>query len=191
MTNQGSRKMRSLKKLGISAVIVLAFNASAAATSSAAEFTYAGSSNLSGHALNTQEFTFSGGTVKCKTASSSGIFAQFASEEMHLTVEYRECQAFFGAFTLAAEVSWATYGFTANGSVDIQSQIGFNIPALGCKLTISSPQTVGTVVYDSGLVETNNLSGINYTSSGGFCGSSGTTGTFKGNDEVGPINFDP
>lgn len=187
--------MRSFRHLRMAVVLVFAISAVVSAQASAAPtFTYSATGELTGHALNTQEFTVSAGTIKCLSASSSGKIESTNFAEQHLTVAYSSCSAF--GFT--PEVSGGTYLFKANGEVQFASALKFNVPAIGCSITFTT-QTAKAVAYDNNsgkLIQTSNLSGLKYTSSGGFCGASGENGTFKGNNEIervggGTVAFDP
>lgn len=194
--------MRSLKTFAALAVAVCAFSALGVASASAAQFTASATGELVGRALNTQEFTTNGGVIKCTKAHTTGKINATASLEQHVTVEYSECT---GPLGVKAEVSPATYLFTSNGTVHIKNTITVKMPGLGCSVTVGE-QTVEEVTFDNvknakgehtgKMIETSNVSGITYTSSGGLCGASGINGTYKGDSEVervggGTVTFDP
>ncbi|HKH64783.1 MAG TPA: hypothetical protein VKA35_04905 [Solirubrobacterales bacterium] len=181
--------MRNLKKLGTFVVALLALSAIGVASASAATFTASATGKLEGHALNTQVFTTNGGTVKCTAAKTTGNILFTATTEQHVTVEYSGCTAFGG---FKATVSPATYIFTASGVVHIENIITIDVPGLLCKVTVGG-QSVNSVIYDNNsfhtkIIETSTISNIAYSSSGGFCGTSGTNGTYTGNNEIERLN---
>ena len=177
--------MRNMKKLGALIAAVSALGAIGAASASAAQFTASATGKLEGHALNTQTFTTNGGTVKCTAAKTTGNILSTATAEQEVTVEYSNCTAFGG---FKATVSPATYTFTASGEAHIENIITIDVPGALCKVTVGG-QSVNSVIYDNNsfhtkIIETSAISNIAYSSTGGFCGSSGTNGTYTGNNEI-------
>lgn len=190
--------MRSLGKFGALAIAVLAISAIGAASASAAKFTYNPlTGTLAGHAKTTQVFTVNGGKIECKGAEVSGTIVELSPEKQDYTVTYRECKA-FGASTV--DVSQVTYLFTADGQVHLQSTLKVTPTVFGasaCTLEIK-PQTMKSVDYAGGspMVVTSTITAIEYTSTGGICGSSGTNGAYAGSFEIervggGTISVDP
>jgi len=192
--------MYAMKKLG-AIVAVLALSAIGAANASAAQFTASATGSITGKALETQEFTINAGTVRCSTADISGTLASVAFDEVHAHVTYKNCTAFSG-FVPVHNIT-ATYPFTADGKIRIIHSITITVTApfgATCHITFPS-QTVGTVdrannAGGTGVVMTPTVSGISYTTSGGFCGAGGSNGTYKGKTEItrvggGFIKFDP
>jgi hypothetical protein len=178
--------MRPFKKLGVLAVVVFALSAIGAANASAAQFTYTGPFSFSGEAGSSQVFTFNSGQLKCNVAESQGTAPYFFSDELHLTVTYKQCTY----LNSPAHVSQATYKFTANGEVHMG---GITILSTfgGCHFTIPA-QTRKSVSYSGSLKLTTNLTGIVYTSTGGLCGSSGISGTYSGENKInGVVSHDP
>lgn len=177
---------RFIKTLGLTFVAAFAFSAVAVAGASAAEFTASAVGALNGKALETQVFTTTGGTVKCKTATTTGEILTTESEEQHVTVNYDDCTAFGIA---DVHISPATYLFTANGQVHIENTINIDVtvPLLpDCRVTVG-PQTVESVTYannGNNLIVTPNVKDIVYTTNGGLCGPSGNNGTYTGQNEV-------
>lgn len=185
--------MRSFKMFG-ALVAVLALSAFGVANASAATFTASETGTLTGEATSTQVFTTdSGGKVECKKAATSGTIKAKETTEQHVTVNYSECTA----FGVPAEVTTATYNFTANGEVHILNNVIIHV--LGffpCTITVP-PQTVKTAGYSgSGTITTTaNVTKISYSSTGGLCGSSGTAATYTGSNKTsrvggGSISFD-
>jgi hypothetical protein len=191
--------MRSLKKLRMLTIVVFALSAVGAANASAAQFTYSATGTITGNALETQSFTFNGGSVQCKQALSSGTINSTASSQQELTVTYSSCIA-FGFATV--DIPPATYLFTASGSVHLQNTITITPTFSGsslCTLTIG-PQTMGTIDFAnsgaSNIKVSPTVSGIVYTSTKGVCGEPGSNGTYTGASELsrvggGSIRYHP
>lgn len=178
---------RFIRTLGLTFVAAFAFSAMAVASASAAEFTASETGDLAGKALENQVFTTNGGTVTCKTATTTGEIKATADSEQHVTVNYSNCTAFGIA---DVHISPATYTFTSSGQVHIGNTITIEvtIPLLpDCTVTVA-PQTVGTVDFSNNgnnVVVTPTVTGISYTTSGNIlCGSSGNNGTYGGKNEV-------
>ena len=169
-----------VKVLGILGTIAFAFSLVAAASASAAIFQVNETGTLKGHALNAQVFTFSGGTAKCTTATTSGSVTGYSAEELKVSVAYSGCTA----FGQAASVSTAEYDLHANGTVDVLNTITISIT--GCTVKVGPQSGLKSVSYENStkLIEKGSVSSIVYTSSGGACGSSGSSGTFSGNSEL-------
>jgi hypothetical protein len=190
--------MRCFKKLSVVGLAVLALSALGASSASAAKFTYNPSSGtLAGHAKTTQVFTVNGGKIECNGAEVTGTIVELSPEKQDYTVTYRECKA-FGTSTV--DVSQVTYLFTAIGQVHLQSTLKVTPTVFGasaCTLEIK-PQTMKSADYAGGspMVVTSTITALEYTSTGGICGSSGTNGTYSGSLEIervggGTISVDP
>jgi hypothetical protein len=173
---------RKVRILGILGTIAFAFSLVAAANASAAHFQTNETGTVKGKALNTQTFTFSGGTAKCTTATTSGSVSEDGPAELKVSVAYSGCTA----FGKEATVSTAELDLHASGTVDVLNTI--TVTVSGCTVKIGSQSGLKSVSYEdqeSGkLIEKESLSNISYTSSGGICGSSGSTGSFSGNSEL-------
>jgi hypothetical protein len=186
----------SVRKLwALVALLIAVTGALGAASAAAAEFTHSELGPITGVGITTQVFETGAAAVKCAKAEASGVAGSFASADEHFTLGYSACKAFGGLVN--AEVSATTYTVTANGIVHIKKRTSIRIPGAGCEITIPE-QSVGSVSFDNGtgLTDTYSLTGITYTSSGGLCGSSGTSGTYTGSIETkmaggGSISFDP
>jgi len=198
-----------MKKLGV-LVAVFALCAIGAANASAANFTASAVGSLTGKALENQVFTTNGGTVTCTKAATSGEIKETTATKQHVTVNYSGCTA-FGFATV--HISAATYNFTSNGEVHIESPVTITVTAgiFGeCTVTVGK-QTVSKVDFKTEMVVTEGppkvehpistvvtptVEKIKYTSTGGVCGSSGENGTYKGANTVervggGFVSFDP
>ncbi len=176
--------MRNLKKFGVLLAAVFAFSAIAASTASA-EFTASQTGSFESAAEATQVFTTNGGKVECTEAKGEGAIEATTQVDIHATVHYGTCKA-FGIVTV--HISTATYTFTTDGIVHIMSPITITVTKTlftgHCTITVPA-QTVGTVDYTNinGNTEVTlnpTVTGIEYTSTGGVCGSSGTNGTYTG-----------
>lgn len=175
--------MRTLKQFSVLAAAVFALSGIGAANALGAQFTASETGEAKGHAVSSQVFTTNGGTVKCTTAEKTIKISISISFEWSATANYGGCTAFG---LVGAEVSPATFLLTANGEVHVKSTITVKVPLAGCSVTVE-PQTLKGVSYDneSGtLKETDSIKGITYTSSGGLCGSSGSNGTYTGNNQL-------
>ncbi|HKO37476.1 MAG TPA: hypothetical protein VJU14_03820 [Solirubrobacterales bacterium] len=175
--------MRTLKQLGVLAVVVFALSATGTANASVDTFTASATGNVFGKALETQTFTVNGGQITCATAETFGPIEKTASTEQHLTVAYRGCTA----FSLAnVDISPATYLITASGQVHLLNTVTINVTSASCSISMG-PQTVGSFSFSNNagkLKLTPNVTGITYTSTGGTCGASGSNGTFTGKSEL-------
>lgn len=200
--------MRSLRKLGVLAILALALSAFGAANASAdSEFTFSATGSLEGKALTAQVFHTAGGTVECTSAKTTGTIEKVTFTEQKMAVQYSGCTAF--GFT-NVKINPAEYLFTTHtveaqliNSVHVLNTITIDVPAAVCRVTVQ-PQTVGTVSFETikatgtttNIKQKSNVTGIKYTSSGGFCGASGENGAYTGENEVfrvggGSVAFDP
>lgn len=186
--------MRYIKILvALSAIFALtAVGASAASAASFEASKVPG--NLKGKATTTQVFTVNGGKVECTTATTTGKVVESPAAAQKVTVNYSGCKAF--GF-VSVTISPAEYNLHAAGTVDILNTITINV-AGSCTVTVGPQSGLKTVSYEnkSGkILEKSAVTGIKYTSSGGFCGTSGTNGTYTGNNEVeeegGTLKFVP
>jgi hypothetical protein len=178
---------RFMKVLGVTGFAVFALCAVAVASSSAAQFTSTKEGPITGKATNTQVFTAGNGTVECTTAATTGT-AKAAAETQAVTVNYGGCEAFG---LVGVTISPAHYTLHAGGTVDITEAINIEVEGVfGCNITVSKKEGLGSVSYatvGTGIEEKSNVSGIVYTISNhalGLCGSSGSNGTYKGNNLV-------
>lgn len=174
---------RKVEVLGILATIAFAFSMLAAASASAARFQSDETGTLNGHALNTQTFTFTGGTAKCTTATTSGSVSGYEEEALKVKVAYSGCTA----FGKEATVSAAEFELHASGTVDLINTV--TISVAGCSVKVGSQSGLKSVSYENQtstgkLVAKSSLSSIVYTTSGEGCGIGGSNGSFSGNSEL-------
>jgi hypothetical protein len=168
---------------------VLALSAIGAATASA-EFTSTGEGSITGTQEGTHTFK-AGSTVTCKKVDATGNVVKLASASQEVTVHYSECTV--DGFNNTAHVSDATYEFTTaidEFDVHLLNTVTITPTVFGssaCTITVT-PQTLNTVDYTNvaggGVTVNSTVSGISYHSTGGLCGSSGTTGTYTGSVNV-------
>jgi hypothetical protein len=183
--------MRSFKMFG-ALVAVLAFSALGVASASAAEFTAEATGKIDGKALATQVFSIHAGEQKvtCGKIDVSGEVVSLKTTQQEATVTYTECVSHTPFGTVATDITPATYLFTANGEVHIQNTITIKVtvPFANCHITVPPTKTaLKTVDYaNSGnnIKLTPTVTGIVYTTTGGFCGASGSDGTYSGASEV-------
>jgi hypothetical protein len=179
---------RFMKVLGVTGFAVFALCAVAVASSSAAQFTSTAAGTLTGKSTSTKQvFTAGSGTVECTTASTSGT-TSLAAETQAVIVKYSGCEAFG---LLGVTISPAHYTLHAGGTVDITEAVSIEVEGVfGCNITVSTKSGLSSVSYanvGAGIEESSNVSGIVYTISNhslGLCGSSGSNGTYKGNNLV-------
>jgi hypothetical protein len=183
--------MSPLKKFSVLTASALALCAIGVASASASEFTAEAAGKLDGKALATQVFSIHNGEQKvtCSKITVTGEVIALKTTEQHVTIDYSECVAHTSVGTVTAHITPATYLFTANSTVHIKNTITVQVtvPFANCHITISSPQTLGVVAYsnNSGKIKiTPSVTGINYTTTGGFCGGNGSDGTYTGASEV-------
>ncbi|HKO38404.1 MAG TPA: hypothetical protein VJU14_08555 [Solirubrobacterales bacterium] len=191
--------MRSLKKVGTLIVVVFALGA---ANASAAEFTASATGELSAKALSIQAWTFTGHSsipnkqYKCTTTTAQGKIEKTALTSLHMTMFYNLCTIF--GFVTPGSTGF-TFVFHANGTVDITNKIAIPASGAACSIVIEPQSALGSVTWDNNsgkLVQTINLSGVTYTSTGFLCGPSGTNGSYTGTNEIsrvggGSLSFDP
>lgn len=175
--------MNRLKKLGGLSVVICVLGAICVANASAAEFTATKTGALTGSNTGNQTWTLNAGLVKCAEASVAGNISSKSFTDLHITVTYGKCTAFNLPI---AHVSPGTYSMTANGEHHLIETLTITVTKTlftpECTITIS-PQTNKSVAfqnYGSDLIATSSLTGIVYTSTGGPCGFSGSSGTFEG-----------
>jgi len=176
--------MNTLKKtgwLGLAICAVLALSGSAA---SAATFTASQTGELAGWDGGEHIITTNAGSISCITSDPSGPLNSLASAELHVTVKYSNCNAF--GFT-NVHLSPATFVFTANGAVHLTNTFTVTVTKAlfnaECTMTFK-PQSFSFAFYsNNGSSELKVVIGglfLEYTSSGGVCGSSGTA-SYEGN----------
>jgi hypothetical protein len=182
-----------LKVLGLAALAVLAVSAVSASGAQASQFTSSvASTTLSGTQETTNIFTTGAGAVECEEATFSGTEAGTADGGLGFTSQTATVHPTYGsctAFGFPAEVNTAScqYELSAGGSTNIincATPIKITIPIGGCNVTVGNQSGLTSVSYanEAGgdILVTANVKGITFTSSGGLCGSSGTTGTYTG-----------
>ncbi|HEX6152130.1 MAG TPA: hypothetical protein VFZ19_01285 [Solirubrobacterales bacterium] len=172
---------RFIKMLAVTCVAALALTAMAAAGASAATFTASATGTLTAAQTTTHQFTTGSGTVSCKKAHTEGTITSTAAASQHVTVKYSECTA----YGFPATVSSATYELYAGGTVDVENTITVSVPFLGCKLTVSPQNGLGSASYTnkSGKIEQHTaVTGI-VSKGEGSCGG-GTNGAYHGSSLV-------
>jgi hypothetical protein len=193
-TRTGGNVMRTFKRLGILAVAVLALGVVGVASASAAgglpaSFSESSYGEASGKALEPQVFKFNGGSLTCSAAATDApLVYDDINTRLRVRVYYSGCKAFS---IVNVEVSPVSYIYNVDGQLEIAQP--FTVKVLGgilgtCTVTVPGSQTLGTLSFAT--VNTNNLkvapniSGIDYTTSGGLCGSSGSNGAYTGASEL-------
>jgi hypothetical protein len=179
--------MRSLKKLGVLVIAVLALGAFGAANASA-EFTASALGEIHGNALETQVFETVAGTIECAGATTTGSITALASTEQHVTVHYSNCKA-FGLVNV--HISTATYLFTTHeGTVHVVEPITITVTktlfTAHCTVTVGK-QTLSKVDFinnGNNVIVQPTIGGIHSVGSGGVCGGTNSTGTYTGKSEV-------
>jgi hypothetical protein len=175
------------RKLGIVIVAVLMLSCVAVqASASAHEFVFSKAGEHRDKNLKEVEWVFAAGDLSCEKESSHGT-ASSGKLEAFEEIETFEACIFLGE---DAELSKPKVRFRATGEVSIESLLEVKVPGLGCDIKIEPAHnsTLKTVNYknlEGGKLEVkSSVTGITYTSSGGACGSSGTTGEYKGASEL-------
>jgi hypothetical protein len=133
----------------------------------------------------TQKITVNGGTVECGEAAVAGTGTLTKFTTLVLWFKYTKCT--FGGEP--AKVSVGEYEFNANGAVAVLYMIVITSEIEGCTIKIAPTgnkdlETVSYTTKGAKLVETSELKGITYTTSGGLCGTSGKNGTYSGSAEI-------
>jgi hypothetical protein len=176
--------VRRIKILTIAVLGVCVLGVAGVAGASAQQFHASKTGTLTGKATNTQVFNTGSGAVECTKAFSSGTVTAVLALTQLVTVQYTGCTAFGFINT---EITPAQYIFNAdNGEVKIENTITITPAGAGCKVTVG-PQSLKTVKFKnsgSKLIEESAVKGIVSTSTGGLCGSSGSSGTYTGNNEI-------
>jgi hypothetical protein len=144
---------------------------------------------LGGSQQETQTLSAGGDALKCSGVSYKGEAASLGGS-LTVTPTYSGC-TFFGVKTTPS-MGGCTYTFNAGGSLSIggancaAEPIKFYSTVFGLKCTVTvGPQTVSSVAYEnvgSGIVASENISGLQYTATGPLCYPSGTqsSGTLTG-----------
>jgi hypothetical protein len=177
-----------LKRIALISVAFVLLSAADAAGASASVFTVSSTGTFTGTQVTPSVFTFNSVTVECGTTDSEGETVATETNELPFFVRFATCKAFG---SIAAQVSRATVSLTANQTLDLLEGFTITIPALGCHLTVPAQGPLSSVSLVNWPETESNLSGITFTSSGGICGASGTSGTLTGTNEIpGPIAWD-
>ncbi len=175
--------MRQIKVIALAVMGACILSMAMAAGASAQKFHASKTGNLKGFALNTQVFNTGSGNVECTAAASSGTVTTLETLTQAINVKYSGCKAFGFINT---DISEAHYVFSADGSVAVTNTITITPLGAGCTVTVG-PQTLKEVKFKnsgSKITEETNVKNIVSTSSGGLCGSSSTTGTYTGNNDI-------
>jgi hypothetical protein len=194
--------MQSFKKCGVLVVVVVALSALGAGNASAAEFTASATGSLTGENLEPRVFTVNGGTISCSKALLTGEIKLTSATEQYVTLHYSECKAFG---LVGVHVSTAEFLATADGTLHMLDPFVVTVTKtlFTAECTITFPEqtletfdfvstythtekteTKPTTTLNHGIKSTPTVTGMEYTSSGGVCGSSGTNGTLAGAMEI-------
>ena len=175
-------------RLAVALTVATALVTSVAATASASEqayFKYSATGNLVGIQTSSQVFeTSKGKTVTCTTATTKGTIEDLEATAFVLTVEYSGCSAF--GF-VSATVSKAEYEIHADGEVDVLNKIKISVPLGKCEVEVEPQDGLGTLSYEnkSGKIEEKTaVTGIESTSTGSLCGTSGSEGKYTGDNLI-------
>ncbi|HEY2717109.1 MAG TPA: hypothetical protein VGI73_12890 [Solirubrobacterales bacterium] len=200
---------RRLKLLG-TAIAVAAFSVVLVAQASAAEFKFASAPTwLEGIQVTKHELAVSGGVVKCSTVefkSTAAISSTSAfSVEVHPT--YVSCRlagtvvsvvTTSCSYVLSVNVGGVPLGGLAEIKCSGATSMEIKVPGV-CSISVPSQSHSSSTVspnsyavsYTSmtGAVEEvlvqNQVTGLNYGTSGGVCGAGGSNGTYSGTTLVG------
>lgn len=178
-----ARSRRLLPAIAVVAVMLPA--ATVARAEEGLEFVASKTGSVSSAALSTQTFTLSAGTIECSTATGSAEASERYLTSLTLKVSYGECAAFGSSFVTISE---AEVLLSSADEASLLNTMVVNVESLLGNCTVEfGPQSLAapTYVNASGHIEYE-LAGedLEYTSSGGVCGSSGTNATLKGSDEL-------
>jgi hypothetical protein len=174
--------MGGMRRLAAMLAVLSAISGAGAAGASASVFTASGAGTIAGSSVTAPVFGFPSGTVECGATTSAATLLAFEMSVLSLQTSFTKCKASFGIPNLAAEISKVEVGLTANQTADLGS-FSIKVPVLGCTLTVAPQGPLNSVSLSGGLHATYSLTGLSYTSSGGLCGSSGTSGTYSGSSE--------
>ena len=125
--------------------------------------------------------------VECKVEVSTGQVTSTKTTSLTEQVTYTECVA-LGTFV--AEISVPKLELQSESPVSWLNTMTIKVPALGCSITIASKgnHELKGATYKNlagGKLEmVVAVKGITYTSSGGLCGSSGTSGEYTDKAQV-------
>jgi hypothetical protein len=183
--------MLRVRTIGLALVAVFAMSAIAASAASAHEFIGSPVGGaIVGKATTNQVFKVNAGETVCTEAAASGTVAAEKAEKQVVKVVYSGCKA----FGQPVKITEAEYEFNANGSTAvINKTITITVEGLGFGCTVkvapTSNNKLETITYkNSGttkLITEANVKTITYTTSGGFCSTGGSNGTYTGNVETG------
>lgn len=150
---------------------------------------------LLGSPKETTAFTFNAGKVQCSGAKFEGteeglvsLGLGFEAETATVHPTYSSCTAFgFPAEVSTGVCEYRLYPAKTVDIINCETPIKVNVSSLGCNITIGNQTGLSSISYanegsgsTADITMTPSVTGITYTSSGGFCGSSGTNGTYVG-----------
>jgi hypothetical protein len=132
-----------------------------------------------------QVFTTSAGKVQCESLSGNGTETTTKTLSLSWVVTYGGCQAFGSKVTITATEDL----FDANEAVGVLSKVVITSATGKCSVLVTpggANATLKTIKYTNiagGKIElSSSITGINYTPSGGICGTAklNTNGTYVG-----------
>ena len=188
-------------KLLCVAAAVVAYSVVSVAQAAAAQFHAESTPTwLKGTQVTQNVFIVSGGSVKCSGAEFKSVTAISSSPVSSVTVHptYTGCSAFGQGVSVSTEGCFYTITVTSasTGDVTIECESTHSISVhgstTGCSVSVAA-QTPGSPdvdlssggsVSEMDILVTPTVTGIVYSSTGGACGASGSTGTYSGSVTV-------
>jgi hypothetical protein len=184
--------MNPVKRLAASAALICAVAAFGvpSATAAAPHFTSSTAvTYLKGEQQTANVITTNGGKFQCTDFTVEGAVkgTEIAAAVLHPT--WTGCKAF--GLPVVVTTTGCNYTVTAAGQESIQCEAGdvmkFAIPSGACSFAFGAQGPLSSLSYvnegvgtTTSLLMKENISGLSYASTGGFCGSSGTNGTHTG-----------
>jgi hypothetical protein len=170
-------------------IAVATIGLGAVSTASASEFLASGLGSLSGTG-GMQQFSTSAGKVVCEKQTTTGAVTALSSKTLDVTTKYSECEG-FGSKVV---VSPASYEFNSEESVSVIGPPIVITNATGkCSIKIApggaNSGLESTVYFNTAkhIMVQAEVFGVNYTPSGGICGTSKsleTNGTYSGTSTI-------
>lgn len=193
---------RRVVSVSVLALALLALSLSATSSASAAQYKVETvPAFVQGVGEGSQTFT-AGAKIECAAKKNAAVIKAIAGVVIALVALYEACKLAGQSSKVetnecvfeAGEPTGSASPFTVK-TVKIACPTGKEIvvtaTTAGCTIKIGSQTTTGTTTAaNAGSGTTRaltfgwNISGIKYTSSGGICGTSGTTGTYSGKEVI-------
>ena len=186
---------RTVLSLAIAACLVLGAGTSSRAA--AQEFhTWSAPAYLKGSQATENVFTFAGGTAKCTGAEFKGSTFSNTSSAISLAPSYSGCKAMGQNASISANgcelklpAPLSSPPFEVQVGISVlcpkEKQIVIKLNTAGCEINIPEQSPLdfadhANQEFSTQILTTWTVDSLSYTSTGGICGSSGSSGKYSG-----------